>query len=246
LPLPATSAHRASHPLDGLTPPLVCSALFHAEYAHGIPSHSLSAPAACLDKLPREWGAPCGTPHLGFRRGCLGRSVLRRSLSRASRVCTPHRPPTSPGFPVNIITTSLNSGHRLDGELPKLVARPLTQPSLPWSCLRRKSGITDGLVHVAPRQTVMSAAPEASRSFSKPSATLLSWFVTPEGCPPGTTHLESHATSGHRGCPRDPGYRTPAQKPQSIRPSGASHRPLLRDSWSCPHKPCRSSFCSTS
>jgi hypothetical protein len=81
--------------------------LFHTECAHGIPSHSLSAPGLRRNELPKEWGAPCGTPGFGFHHGCLGRSVVRGSLSRASRVCTPHRPPPSPGFPVNMITTSL-------------------------------------------------------------------------------------------------------------------------------------------
>jgi hypothetical protein len=114
LPPPDTSAHRVSNPLGVLTPPLICSAVFHAEYAHGVPSHSPSAPDTCRNMIPKKWGVRCRTPHLGFCHGCLGRSVARGSLFCASSVCTPFRPPPSPGFPVRINTTSLKQ-HGLTG-----------------------------------------------------------------------------------------------------------------------------------
>jgi hypothetical protein len=158
LPPPVTSVHRVSRPLDGLTPPLVCSALFHAENAHGVLSHSLSAPRTYQSKLSKEWGVSCETPHLGFCHGCLGRSAPRGSLSRASRVCTPFRPPPSPGFPVDTITTSLKRRQPIGGLLPRLVARPSNPPVFLRSCLHGKPDVNVGLVHIAPRQTASSLA----------------------------------------------------------------------------------------
>jgi hypothetical protein len=246
LPLPATSAHRVSHPLDGLTPPLVCPALFHAEYAHGIPSYSPSAPKTCRNKLPKEWGVPCGTPRLGFGHGCLGRSLLRGSLSRASSVCTPFRPPPSPGFPVNTISTSLKQRKSMrryaaracratiESTKPPLELPPREVQHQRWPGARRA------------KTNRHANRPFVSRSFSMPSDALQSRLYIPRGCPPEKLHLHLHTTSGQQGCPRFVGL-SPASYRTTVTPrSYTGPPPSLREPWSCPRRTRRSSFSSAS
>jgi len=153
--------------------------------------------------LPKKWGVRCRTPHLGLCLGCLGRFVTRGSLFCASSVCTPFRPPPSPGFPVRITTTSLRQRTLTRRQAAKARRATIASTTPPLELPHRE--VRHQLWPGARRATTkrLVGRPFVRRSFSKPSAAILPWFHTPRGCPLGTLRLRALATSGQQGCPLD-------------------------------------------
>jgi hypothetical protein len=92
----------------------------------------------------------------------------------------------------------------------KLVARPWNLPRPLWSCPRGKFGINDGLVHVAPRQNVLPAAPSPTGP-SRSHLTRSCFGSTPQEVAP-SRHFASALSRrpNNKGVQSTSGCRMPA------------------------------------
>jgi hypothetical protein len=109
--------------------------------------------------------------------------------------------------------------------LPELVARPLSQPSLPWSCPRGKSSINDGLVHVAPRQIVTPIAPSSRDPSRCPLMRSNLGSTFQEVALPKNLTSTFTQRLDNKGVHKTSGCRLPATEPLSLRnPKLGVHR----------------------